>query len=331
MKRRKWIYLLALLLWFGMEAGFAQQMPMYSQYTMNGFILNPALAGNDGYTAINLTAREQWIGFGDAPMTHALSFQTRILKTSYISKSTSVRRKAKRPTRSGRIGIGGYVFNDRNGIIDRTGFQLAYAYHIPLKSTNNAQLSFGLSADFYQFKIDEDQIRVYDADDPLLMKYDKVLYIPDANFGVYYTTAYYYAGFSAMQLFRASLKLGKNGATDYRTMRHYYLTGGYLFEINNNFMLQPTALLKTSDYLNSFQVDLSLKAYYKENYWIGLSYRSIDALVVMLGAKIDQYFIGYAFDYSINSIRKHSFGSHEFQVAVKFGSNARRYRWLNRY
>ena len=61
-------------------------------------------------------------------MTHSLSFQTRVLKTSYISKSTSVRKKVKRPTRGGRVGLGGHVYNDRNGIIDRTGFQLTYAY-----------------------------------------------------------------------------------------------------------------------------------------------------------------------------------------------------------
>jgi len=331
MKRRRYLFLLPLLLWMSFEAGYAQQMPQYSQYMMNGFLLNPALAGNDGYTAINLTAREQWLGFSNAPMTHALSFQTRLLKTSYISKSTSVRKKFKRPTRGGRIGLGANLFNDRNGIIDRTGLQVAYAYHIPLKSTNKAQLSFGLSADFYQFKIDEDQIRAFDADDPLLLEYDKVLYIPDANFGVYYTTAEYYAGFSAMQLFRASLKLGKNGSSDYRTMRHYYLTGGYLFELNIDFALQPSVLIKASDYLNSFQVDFTLKTYYKEDYWLGLSYRTSDAMIIMAGVKVDQYFIGYAFDYSLSSIRKHSFGSHEFMVAVKFGSNARRYRWLNRY
>jgi len=331
MKRRQIVYLLPLLFWFAAETGYSQQMPLYSQYMMNGFLINPALAGNDGYTAINLTAREQWLGFGEAPMTHALSFQTRILKTSYILKSTSVRKKVTRPTRGGRVGLGGYVYNDRNGIIDRTGFQLAYAYHIPLKSTNNAQLSFGLSADFFQFKIDEDQIRTYDADDPLLLEYDKVLYIPDANFGVYYTTVDYYAGFSATQLFRASLKLGKNGASDYRTMRHYYLTGGYLFELNVDFSLQPSVLIKTSDYLSSFQVDVSLKTFYKEDYWIGLSYRTTDAIIVMAGVKVDQYYIGYAFDYTLSSIRKHSFGTHEFLVAVKFGSNARRYRWLNRY
>jgi hypothetical protein len=45
----------------------AQQMPAYSQYTFNGFLLNPAVAGSEGYTAINVTSREQWSGFCELP------------------------------------------------------------------------------------------------------------------------------------------------------------------------------------------------------------------------------------------------------------------------
>jgi hypothetical protein len=32
--------------------------------------------------------------------------------------------------RSGNVGVGGYIYNDRSGLIDRTGMQLSYAYHI---------------------------------------------------------------------------------------------------------------------------------------------------------------------------------------------------------
>ena len=70
----------------------AQQLPVYSQYMMNGFLLNPAIAGSDGYTSINLTAREQWLGLDNAPNTQAISFQTRLLRNSFISKSKPVRK-----------------------------------------------------------------------------------------------------------------------------------------------------------------------------------------------------------------------------------------------
>ena len=63
-------------------AALAQQVPMYSQYIMNGFLINPSFAGSDGYTTVNLTVREQWVGMAGAPSTYAASFQTRILKNS---------------------------------------------------------------------------------------------------------------------------------------------------------------------------------------------------------------------------------------------------------
>src|SRR5512137_1458750 len=111
------------------NVSFAQQVPMYSQYIMNGFLINPSFAGRDGYTTVNLTVREQWVGMAGAPNTYAASFQTRILKNSYISKSTSVRKKLVKPTKGGKVGLGGYIFNDNNGIMKRTGLQAIYAYH----------------------------------------------------------------------------------------------------------------------------------------------------------------------------------------------------------
>ena len=68
---------------------FGQQLPVYSQYMMNMFLINPAIAGADGYTSVNLTAREQWLGLPDSPSTQALSFQTRLLKRSYISSDAA--------------------------------------------------------------------------------------------------------------------------------------------------------------------------------------------------------------------------------------------------
>src|SRR5674536_160623 len=89
----------AIVLCFVTVASFAQTVPMYSQYIMNGFLINPSFAGRDGYTTVNLTVREQWVGMSGAPSTYAASFQTRILKNSFISKSTAVRKKIIKPTK----------------------------------------------------------------------------------------------------------------------------------------------------------------------------------------------------------------------------------------
>ena len=68
------------------QVAAAQQLPIYSQYLYNKFLINPAHAGSDGYTSINLTAREQWVGYSGAPRTYSLSWQTRFLKKSYHLK-----------------------------------------------------------------------------------------------------------------------------------------------------------------------------------------------------------------------------------------------------
>jgi hypothetical protein len=62
-----------------------------------------------------------------------------------------------------------------------------------------------------------------------------------------------------------------------------------------------------------------------------LSWRTGDAIILIMGLKYDRFLFGYAFDFTLTDIRKQSFGSHEITVAVKFGDSARRYRWISRY
>ncbi len=312
----------------------AQQLPMYSQYIMNGFLVNPSFTGADGYTSVNLTVREQWVGMADAPSTYALSFQTRLLRNSYISKNTTVKKKLIRPTRGGQVGLGGYLFNDRNGIMMRTGMQAAYSYTIPMGENQNEyrkNLSFGLALIAYQYTIDTDGL-IFDPDDPLLNNYDRSVFIPDFNFGMNYTTQKYYVGFAMTNLLRGSVMFGNSSHMENSELGHYFLTGGVKVPLAANWMLEPSAFIKSSDMLfKAIQLDLTTRVYYKNDYWAGVSYRTNDAVILMFGVRYDRFYFAYAFDFTLTDIRKQSFGTHELTLAVKFGTNARRYRWLNAY
>jgi len=186
---------------------------------------------------------------------------------------------------------------------------------------------------------------LHDADDELMLNTRKSAFIPDANFGAYYTDRYMYVGLSAMQLFESLLKLSDGDlGPGFKMVRHYFLMGGYRFEINPDLVIEPSALLKMTEKFVS-QLDVNVKALFSKQYWVGLSYRtggsyslseeSIDgigsSIIVMGGVRVNQYYIGYAFDYTLSAIGKRTWGSHEFTVAAKFGDTARRYRWLNRY
>jgi type IX secretion system PorP/SprF family membrane protein len=330
MKRLKIITVIGLLAIMPSVTG--QQFPMYSQYIMNGFLLNPSYAGSDYYTTFGLTVREQWLGIPDAPSTYAAAFQTRILNNSYITKATTVRKKIDRPTKGGRVGLGGYLFSDHNGIMHRTGFQFAYAYHLPIEEEK--QLSFGLSLSAYQYFVDiNGAVMPDDVYDEFLANYDQVVYIPDANFGVSYVTRRFYAGFSMTNLFRGSLMFGNGGENGNSQLGHYFLTGGIKFYPGStDWIIEPSMMLKSSDMLlKALQLDITTRVYYKEDYWLGVSYRTEDAVILLAGFRVDRFYIGYAFDFTLSDIRSYTYGTHELTVLARFGDNPRRYRWINKY
>jgi type IX secretion system PorP/SprF family membrane protein len=317
------LFLLLQTIWLS-----AQQLPEYSQYTFNKFLLNPAIAGSDGYTTISLVAREQWVGFKGAPKTHAAMIDSRLLRNSFISKNASVRKKQRLSSRSGRVGWAAHVFNDHFGPLDRTGLEGTYAYHLPIQE---GQLSFGLSGVFYQFKINKDKVVLSDdLADPLLDGIKGTIYIPDANFGVYYTSSTLYGGASVMQIFQSSIQFGDNNKSDYRLKRNYNLIAGYYYNINDVFAIEPSMLVKIPTSAKA-QLDITTKVFYKTNYWGGLSYRTRDAMILFFGAKFDRYYVGYAFDYNFSDLGKSTYGTHEFMAAIKLGDTARRYKWLNKY
>ncbi len=308
---------------------FGQQLPLYSQYLYNKFLLNPAVAGSDGYTSINLTAREQWVGYAGAPQTFSFSWQTRMLKKRYILKQSHVKHEAYRPKSDGKVGFGAFVFSDKNGLVERTGFQAAYAYHMWVQKST--QLSFGLAFTGYYFKIDEKLINFEDPNEPWLNNdLRKGIFVPDLTFGAYLLNAKYSLGFSADQLSQAAAKVGSYAYQNFTMSRQYYLFGSYDFSSGSRTVLQPAFLLKMSDQLKP-QADLGVTYIYNQGFWTGLAYRTSGALIATVGVKYQNIFIGYAFDYTLQEIQTITYGTHEITVALKFGDNSRKYRWLDRY
>jgi len=305
----------------------AQQMPMYSQYMMNRFLLNPAVAGYDGLTTINLTAREQWMGLPYSPRTVALSADTRLIKAPPRRPGLPDRRPLTNLFRSGNVGIGGYIYNDRSGLIDRTGIQFSYAYHIWMREH---QLSFGISATGFQMKIDERRIELEQDYDPLMGAYGKGLFVPDVNAGVHLWGPSYYIGLSSTQMLQSVLKFGNDGLRDFRMERVFYLMGGITLELENEVTVEPLFMAQ-STFTTSYKLDVGSKFYYGDQYWGGISYRSVGAVVFMMGFRFERLHFGYAYDYSLNSMSHQNFGSHELMINFRFGDTQRRYRWLERY
>lgn len=309
----------------------AQQSPIFSQYDLNRYLINPAEAGCYGYTSYSMMYREQWAGVSKSPSTFMISGETRVLNNSFIQKNLSLKIKHKRGSKSGRVGIGGYVFNDVSGMIRRTGFQASYAYHIPMKYQ---QLSFALSLQGFQYKIDKAELQGTDINDPVIDNSKLNTFITEANFGARYSYMDFYAGFSIDNLLQSLIQFGDKGNDVAKLIRQYNINAGYRYPITEILTLEPFVYFRVNEKAMS-QMLLSAKLYYTNNYWGGLSYRSSSGnggwLILSLGLRYDKFSFGYAFDYTMGDIMKYSYGSHEFIVSVDFGDNSRRFKWLQRY
>lgn len=305
-----------------------QQLPIYSQYLYNKFLLNPSVAGSDGYTSINLTAREQWVGYSGAPRTFSLSAQTRLLKQRF-SIRTSGRRNVYRPGSDGRVGLGGYIFSDRNGLIQRTGFQTSYSYHIWVDQTT--QLSFGLAFTGYHFKINEREIRFEDPNEPWMNNdLRRGLFVPDANFGIHIMNPSYSAGIAIEQLFQSFGKFGNEAYGNFTMQRHYNAFANYTFEAGLYSEMQPSVLFRMSEQLKP-QADFGLTYIFRKEFWAGVTYRTGAAVIANLGFQYDNFFFGYSFDFTTQEIQNMTYGTHEITLALKYGDPRRKFRWLDRY
>ena len=317
------------------QISLAQQLPLYSQYLYNKFLINPAHAGSDGFASVNVTVREQWVGYDGAPRTYSVSGQARILKRGYKLKKTIFNKTKYSPKTDGRVGFGGYIFSDRNGLVQRTGFQGTYSYHFWVE--DYTQLSLGLALTGYHFIINANETNFEDPNEPWLNdNLRRGVFVPDADFGIYLLNYKYDIGFSTQQIFGSAAKIGEYAYRNFDMLRHYYLFGSYRFSGKVKSELEPSLLLKMSDQLRP-QADVGFTYIYDQSLWAGLAYRTGGALIstirfkfVPSEVKLISMYIGYAFDYSLNPIQKATWGTHEISIAVKFGDTAKRFRWLDR-
>ncbi|MBI4648593.1 MAG: type IX secretion system membrane protein PorP/SprF [Bacteroidia bacterium] len=272
----------------------AQQLPMYSQYMFNGFLLNPAEAGTDPHFPIRLTVRQQWLGIDGAPLTFALSGHTLFS--------------------SRKVGAGGYIFRDQFGPVARTGILGAYAYHLDLPVIKS-KLAMGISLTVFQYQLKMSDLTVINTEDPAMSKTNESAIVPDANFGARLYNDKYFVGLAATQLIEFKMKLGDYATKETKMVRHYFLTGGYLFVLSKMIHLEPSLLLKGTE-RTPFNIDVNVRCIYDEKYWAGLSFRSDKDLICLLGIKTGIFYFGYAFDWPFSPLNSYAYGSHEIMIGV---------------
>jgi len=274
----------------------AQQLPQYTQYMLNDLAINPAVAGKDNYADVRSNNRYQWVGLTDAPRTYMLTLHS--------------------PLKNRHMGLGTHIYTDIVGPTRRVGISLAYAYHI--KIAQKTKLSLGLNAGIQQWGIDGHKLHLHDAgDDNLLTQYQTRI-VPDFGAGIYVHNEKWYLGFSAPQLYQAPIKLYKDGDDKGTLVTHFILNGAYKFDINDDFKVEPSFLVKYAN-PTPVEIDLGARVIYQEQVWLGVGYRHHDAITGLVGFMYKNYLmIGYSYDFTTTNLKKYSSGTHELMLGLRF-------------
>ena len=277
----------------------AQQLPQFTSYQLSPYLYNPAYAGVDGYSQLNTVVREQWSGINRAPETKSISMYG--------------------PLRNEKMALGGVVVSDKLGAESKNGFQLSYAYHLRLK--NDLSLSLGLSGGLMQYKLDNTVINPYDIGDPVFSVPGLTDVVPNASFGMYLYTENYYLTLAVPQLLNSSfsaLDEFDGELLEGSLVNHYYLGGGYQHEINDQWNIEPSLLVKMIPQA-PIQFEISSKFTYNDILWAALGYRYKESVLLYLGYDInDQFYFAYGHDFVTSGLNTVSSGTNEFKLGMRF-------------
>lgn len=290
--------------------------PLYGQHNyiyrfnqLHQEMINPATAGSEFIPVAAITYQKQWLGISHSPSTLLASTSLRIGNFDFYNPKMMVN-KSKLKSQE-RIGMGIGFYTDQNGPLSSRGFNMAYAYHLNFSSSS---LAFGLSGTMEQTVLNASSWNPITAGDPLLDGIKESYYNFNANLGVSYSGARYFAGFAVNHLIPLEDKVNPGE----KVKQDFVLHGGYLFWDLQDVKFEPSLNLRYLDY-EILEYDIRAKVYLQHVHWIALTYRSYKALALSAGLKVKRFYIAYLFEANLSSMVNYSAGSHGISIGMNLG------------
>ena len=209
---------------------FAQQDAQYTQYMYNMSVINPAYATSKvGVLNLGGIYRSQWVGATGGPKTNSFFAHTPINEQMEAGIS---------------------FINDRlgDGIINESTIAADYAYILKLNETT--KISLGLKAGLNLFNTNFDGLYLPDGTtvgaNSLDPAFDNIkqTYL-NLGAGAFLYDENYYLGISVPN-FLPNKHLKDNDGVQAIGVdeMHLFITGGYVFEINDDLKFKPATMLK---------------------------------------------------------------------------------------
>jgi type IX secretion system PorP/SprF family membrane protein len=270
----------------------AQQDPHYTQYMYNMSVMNPAYAGSKEAVSGGFLYRKQWVEIEDAPTTGTFFIHSPVGRN---------------------VGLGLSVISDKIGPVEENNFYADFSYTLNLGGEH--RLAFGMKAGVTMHKIDFNTIypTLPDVNDGVFAGGNPNKTFFNVGSGVFYYTDKYYVAFSVPNMLKTKY-LDFDGRQYGTEELHYFLTGGYVFDLNPNLKFKPFAMVKSS--LNaptSFDVSTNFMLYDKLE--LGATYRVEDSFGAMVNFAVTPSLrIGYAYDHIVSDLNTVTPSSHEVML-----------------
>jgi len=274
---------------------FAQQDPHYTQYMYNMSVINPAYAGSKESLSMGLLYRKQWIEIEDAPTTATFFGHL--------------------PTGKN-VGLGLSVVSDKLGPVEENNVFGDFSYTLNLGDTH--KLAFGIKAGLTMQKIGllsdvypslQDNFII----DPAFGQNVSNTYF-NLGSGLFFYSDKYYIALSVPNFLRKTHLTINDSGTQYEfgaETSHYFLTGGYVFDLNEKVKFKPFFMLKSA-FDVSPSLDVSANFLFNQKFEIGATYRIEDSFGAMINYAVSPNIrIGYAYDHIVSDLKVTTPSSHE--------------------
>lgn len=269
----------------------AQQSPQYTHYMYNTMTVNAAYAGQRDILSATVLNRTQWVGINGAPETLTFGIHT--------------------PLRNQRLGLGLNVISDQLGPSRETTVNANVSYTLPVNASGDLELSFGLNGGMHLLDTDWSKGTFKNSD--RLFNENVNLISPTLGFGLYLHSDTWYLGASVPNI------ITSNHYDDFQesiaTERlHYFLIGGYVFNLNKSTKLKPALLVKGVSGAPLI-ADVSINALFQEKFTLGLAWRWDDSVSGLIGFQITPTLqIGYSYDATTTGLSNYNSGTHEVML-----------------
>ena len=275
---------------------FSQEEAVFTHYHISPIVINPASAGFAEQHQLLVNARGSWTGFVDAPRTFNINYNGPV---------------------GNNFGIGLGVISETAAQLNHLRGRMSFAFRFPIKDA--FKVAAGVAAEYEQMSLENSVLgsSFFQQGDRILESaldgkgdFDAAV----AIYGSYLENTF--AGIVFTDLVQSKLDDIVTTSSQSSFLNFFMFHVGHRFEIEDlKFTLTPSLLVRQiKDAPN--QLDVNLKAGFLDEQLIaGLSYRSLGVMGVLLGTKLNNFYLYYSYDLSFQRFQKFNSGSHEVSIA----------------